>query len=75
MAPASVARVLAAVSSFYDWAIVAELVTGENPMRRRRDAALAMVAERHRPFSGNASRQQPGRREVRVRPPRATATA
>ncbi|WP_213572154.1 hypothetical protein [Rhodococcus sp. USK13] len=38
---------LAAVSSFYDWAIVAELVTGENPMRRRRDVALAMVAECH----------------------------
>ncbi|MFF2027413.1 tyrosine-type recombinase/integrase, partial [Streptomyces sp. NPDC058171] len=67
LAPASVARVLAAVSSFYDWAIVAELVTGENPMRRRRDAALAIVAERHRPFTGNASRQQPFSREVRVR--------
>lgn len=70
LAPASVARVLAAVSSFYDWAIVAELVTGENPMRRRRDVALAMVAERHRPFTGNASRQQPVSREVRVRLPR-----
>ncbi|PBC49577.1 tyrosine-type recombinase/integrase [Rhodococcus sp. ACPA1] len=68
-APASVARVLAAVSSFYDWAIVAELVTGENPMRRRRDVALAMVAERHRPCMGNASRQQPVSREVRVRLP------
>ncbi|WP_233364571.1 tyrosine-type recombinase/integrase [Rhodococcus globerulus] len=70
MAPASVARILAAVSSFYDWAIIAELVEGENPMRRRRDLGLAMVAERHRPFTGNASRQVPVSREIRVRLPR-----
>jgi integrase/recombinase XerD len=38
-------------------------------MRRRPDAALAMVAERHRPFAGAASRQQPSSREVRVRLP------
>lgn len=69
MAPASVARVLAAVSSFYEWATVAELVEGENPMRRRRDVALARVAERHRPFTGNASKQQPLSREIRVRLP------
>ena len=60
---------LATVSSFYQWAIVAELFDGENPMRRRPDAALAMVAERHRPFTGGASRQQPTSREVRVRLP------
>ncbi|BAH50598.1 tyrosine-type recombinase/integrase [Rhodococcus opacus] len=70
LAPASVARVLAAVSSFYDWAIVAELVSDQNPMRRRRDIALAMVAERHRPFAGHASRQQPVSRDIRVRIPR-----
>lgn len=70
MAPASVARVLAAVSSFYDWAIIAEFVEGENPMRRRRDLRLAMVPERHQPFSGNASRQQTISREIRVRLPR-----
>ena len=66
---ATVARVLATVSSFYQWAIVAELFDGENPMRRRPDAALAMVGERHRPFTGGASRQQPSSREVRVRLP------
>ena len=66
---ATVSRVLATVSSFYQWAIVAELFDGENPMRRRPDAALAMVAERHRPFTGDASRQQPTSREVRVRLP------
>jgi integrase/recombinase XerD len=66
---ATVARVLATVSSFYQWAIVAELFDGENPMRRRPDAVLALVAERHRPFTGGASRQQPTSREVRVRLP------
>ena len=69
LAPASVARVLAAVSSFYEWTITAELFDGDNPMRRRLDPALAMVADRHRPFTGGASRQQPIRREIRVRLP------
>jgi hypothetical protein len=69
LSPATLARVLAAVSSFYQWAIVAELFVGENPMRRRPDAALALVAERHRPFTGGASRQWPASREVQVRLP------
>lgn len=69
LAPATVARVLSAVSSFYEWAIVAEVFEGENPMRRRPDPALALVTDRHRPFAGAASRQQPTRREVRVRLP------
>lgn len=61
LAPASAARVLAAVSSFYEWAIVVELFDAENPMRRQPDLALARVTERHRPFTGGASRQQPVR--------------
>ncbi|NMN98909.1 transposase [Nocardiaceae bacterium YC2-7] len=69
MSPASVARVLAALSSFYEWAAIAELFDRENPMRRRRDVALSMVPERHRPFVGAASRQQSVRRDVRVRLP------
>jgi integrase/recombinase XerD len=69
LAPATVARVLSAVSSFYEWAIVAEVFEGENPMRRRPDPALALLTDRHRPFAGAASRQQPTSREVRVRLP------
>jgi integrase/recombinase XerD len=42
LAPATVARALAAVSSFYEWAIAAEAFPGEHPM------------ERHRPFAGQA---------------------
>jgi integrase/recombinase XerD len=69
LAPASVARALAAVSSFFEWAIAAEVLDGENPMQRRADPALARVPARHQPFAGGASRQQPVRRAVRVRLP------
>src|SRR5664280_2322080 len=54
LAPATVQRVLAATSSFYEWEIA---------------AALARVPERHQPFVGTASRQRPVRRAVRVRLP------
>jgi site-specific recombinase XerD len=70
LSPATVQRVLAATSSFFDWAIAAEqYTTGENPMQRRVDHALGRVPERHQPFVGAASRQQPVRRTVRVRLP------
>ena len=69
LAASSVARALAAVSSFYEWAVIAELFDAENPMRRRPDPALARVPERHEPFTGGASRQHPVRREVRVKLP------
>lgn len=61
---------LAATSSFFDWAIAAEqYTTGENPMQRRIDHALGRVPERHLPFVGAPSRQQPIRRTVQVRLP------
>ena len=69
LAPATVARALAAVSSFYEWAIATERFVSENPLHRRRDLALARVSARHQPFTGSASRQQPTRRDVRVRVP------
>jgi integrase/recombinase XerD len=70
LAAATVQRVLAATSSFFEWAIASEQYTaGENPMQRRVDHALGRVPERHRPFAGAASRQQPVRRTVRVRLP------
>jgi integrase/recombinase XerD len=65
-----VQRVLAATSSFFDWAIATEqYTTGENPMQRRIDHALGRAPERHQPFVGAASCQQPIRRTVRVRLP------
>jgi len=70
LAPATVQRVLAATSSFYEWAIAAgEYAEPENPLRREIDPALARVPERHQPFVGTATRQRPGRRTVRVRLP------
>lgn len=69
LAPASIARALAAVSSFYGWAIATERFADENPLHRRRDLALARVSSRHQSFMGRASRQLPTRREVRVRVP------
>ena len=68
LSAATVQRVLAATSSFFEWAIAAEQYTAsENPMQRRVDHALGRVPDRHQPFVGAASRQQPVRRTVRVR--------
>lgn len=70
LSAATVQRVLAATSSFFEWAIAAEQYTaGENPMQRRVDHALGRVPDRHQPFVGAASRQLPVRRTVRVRLP------
>ena len=70
LSAATVQRILAATSSFFEWAIAAEAYGGvDNPMQTRVDAALARIPERHLPFVGAASRQQPVRRTVRVRLP------
>jgi integrase/recombinase XerD len=69
LAPATVNRILAAVSSFYDWAVVAEEYDGDSPMQKRLDPALARVPDRHQLFMGRASRQQPMRRTVTVKQP------
>jgi integrase len=67
LAPASVNRALAAVSSLYEYAILAGLWAGANPIEQRPDPALTRVAERHRPSMGRASRHRPVRRSVRVK--------
>ncbi len=70
LTPATINRIFAAVSSFYDYLIVTgAYVTDDNPIQRRADPALARVAERHKPFMGRVSRQRPIRRTVRVRTP------
>ncbi|SRR5258708_5494175 len=64
----TVNRILAAISSLYEYLIVSEQLTArENPIQKREDLALARVSERHRPFMGQASRQRPIRRIVRVK--------
>lgn len=64
----SINRILAAVSSFYEYLILSgQLIGTENPIQKVHDSATARVSERHRPFMGHASRQQPIRRVVRVK--------
>jgi integrase len=68
LAPTTVNRILAAVSSFYEYLILsAQLGERANPIEKRPDPSLAPVSERHRPFMGKASRQRPVRRSVRVK--------
>ncbi|MER7486162.1 tyrosine-type recombinase/integrase [Streptomyces sp. NPDC126497] len=67
LAASTVNRILAAVSSFYEYAILAGLLERANPIEKRPDPALQRVSERHRPFMGRASRQRPVRRAVRVK--------
>ena len=67
LAPATINRVFAAVSSFYEYLIVSGHWSAENPLQLRPDPALARVSERHRPFIGRASRQHPVRRVVHVK--------
>ena len=67
LAATTVNRILAAVSSFYEYVILAGMFERLNPIEKRPDPALQRVSERHRPFMGGASRQRPIRRAVRVK--------
>lgn len=63
----TVNRVLAAVSSFYDWARITERFDGPNPIVRVEDRAAARVSERHRPFLAGITPSSPTRSVVRPR--------
>jgi integrase/recombinase XerD len=67
LAAPTIHRILAAVSSFYELAILSGKLDRHNPIEQRPDPALRRVSERHRPFMDGASRQRPVRRSVRVR--------
>lgn len=61
-------RIFAAVSSFYEYLILSsQFTSGENPIQRVDDPALARVSARHQPALGRASRQRPIRRVVQVK--------
>jgi len=69
-APATINRLLAAVSSFYEYLILAGEVTAyENPMHTAGEPHPTRVRDRHRPFLDGIARQQPIRRVVRVKAP------
>ena len=55
LAATTVNRILAAVSSFYEYVILAGMFDRLNPIEKRPDPALQRVSERHRPFMGGAS--------------------
>lgn len=68
LAATTINRVLAAVSSFYEYLILSDQLDGqENPLQLIDDPAQARVSERHRPFLGHTSRQRPIRRVVRIK--------
>lgn len=68
LSPTSVNRILAAVSSFYEYLIVSgRLPNDENPLQKTGDSATSRVSERYRPFLGRAGKQSPVRRVLRVR--------
>jgi len=67
LSPATINRVLAAVSSFYEWARISERFDGPNPIARVADRSMARVTDRHVPFLAGISRHQPSRRTLRVK--------
>ncbi len=68
LAASTVNRILAAVSSFYEYLIVSGRFSDtENPLCKTEDLAAARVPTRHRPFLSLTVRQRPIRRVVRVR--------
>jgi integrase/recombinase XerD len=67
LSAATVNRALAAVSSFYDWAILAGRFDGPNPIVRVADRALLRATDRYRPFLAGIARQPATRRALRVK--------
>lgn len=68
LAPTTVNRIFAAVSTFYEYIILTDVVSdGENPLRKIPDIARARVVPRYTPFLSLTTKQHPVRRVVRVR--------
>lgn len=68
LSPATINRILAAVSSFYDWTILAGRFDRPNPIQKVADRALVLISARHRPFlDGVGGGRTPMRRAVRVK--------
>jgi site-specific recombinase XerD len=68
LSPATLNRIIACVSSFYEYLILSDqFAARENPIEIVDDPAFMRVSERYRPFMGRASRQRPIRRAVHVK--------
>jgi integrase len=67
LSPKTINRILAAVSSFYEYTIVAGWYQEANPLEKVPDLMAQHLTERHQPFLGSIRRQHPIRRRVGVR--------
>jgi integrase len=67
LAPKTINRILAAVSSFYDYMITAGRFPQVNPLEKIPEPLAHRLTERHRPFLAGIQRQRPLRRRVAVR--------
>lgn len=67
LSPRSINRALAAVSAFYDWAILCGRYNGVNPIARVAECSAMMVADRHRPFLTGIATRSPSAKALRVR--------
>lgn len=67
LAPTTINRILAAVSTFYEYIIVSGQLDRQNPIEKSADPNLRRVSEYHRPFLDGISRQRPVRRRVSVK--------
>jgi integrase/recombinase XerD len=67
LSPASVNRALAAISAFYDWAMLAGFHAGPNPIAKVEARAVLRSVDRHRPFLEGIARTAPIRRTLAVR--------
>ena len=67
LSPATINRILAAVSSFYDWARMVGRFDGSNPIARVHDRAATRASERHRPFLTGIAGRESLRRALRVK--------
>jgi integrase/recombinase XerD len=67
LAPTTINRMLAAVSTFYEYVIVSGGFDWHNPIAKYADPNLRRVSERHQPFLSGISRQRPVRRRVSVK--------
>jgi integrase/recombinase XerD len=70
LSPGTINRALAAVSAFYDWAVLCGRFDGPNPIARITDRSIMMVSDRHRPFLAGIASLSPSARTMRVRTPR-----
>jgi integrase/recombinase XerD len=67
LAPKTINRILAAVSSFYDYMITAGQFHHTNPLEKIPEPLAPRRTERHRSFLAGIQRQRPLRRRVAVR--------